>query len=296
MMAGQLRAFRLTTGGLLGKAFIRDLLAAFGAVSAAIQFLGSLFPTLLSQPDLVMVASSALCLTWAGVRARPKTRVCWQFTNPDMTIVIEMGDLFDRGEHLVVGFSDTFDTEVGTGGLVDTGSVQGQLLDRLYAGDLQRLDRELAVALRDVSPRSWEPRVRKPLGNLARYPLGTTAVLRHGAHRVFAVAYSRLGNNGVARSSVEGLWFSLNRLWDAVHTHGRQESVALPMVGTGLARLSFLDENSILRLIILSFVARSRESRVCRQLRIVVRPADMHRVDLPGAAAFLRSLGAVPQR
>lgn len=296
VMAGQLRAFRTPAGVRPGKAFAGNLLAAFGAVSATIQFIGSLFPATLAHPDLIMVGSLGLCLAWAVARAYPCRRVCREFSCPDITVVVETGDLFDGGEHLVVGFSDTFDTKVGADGLVHAASVQGQLLDRLYGGDPLWLDRDLAFALRDVPPRSVEPRASKPVGNLTRYPVGTTAVLQNGARRVFAVAYSRLGNNGVARSSVEELWFSLHRLWDAVHRHGQQESVALPLVGTGLARLHCLDANNVLRLIILSFVARSRERRVCRQLRVVVRPADLHKIDLREAAAFLRSLGATAGR
>ncbi|GAB3892718.1 hypothetical protein GCM10029964_068000 [Kibdelosporangium lantanae] len=234
------------------------------------------------------------CLGWAVTRAYPRRRVRGEFPHPGMTIVIEKGDLFDVRGNIVVGFTDTFDTAVDCP--VHAASVQGQLLNRLYGADPAKLDRELAFALRDTPPQSWERRANKPVGNLARYPLGTVAVLRQGSRRVFAVAYSRLGNNGVAQSGVEELWFSLNRLWDAVHRHGPQETITLPLVGTGLARLDGLDANGVLRLVILSFVGRSRERRVCRQLRIIIRPSDLPRIDLAGTTAFLRSLGATAGR
>jgi hypothetical protein len=272
--------------------FAGNLLAAFGAVSAVIQFVGQLFPRAFPQPGRVTLGAVALCVTWAAVRAYPRTRVHREFTRPDMTVVIERGDLFDRPEHLVVGFSDTFDTTVGAGGPVSAASVQGQLLDRLYGGNPEHLDRDLAAALRGVRPQSRERRDRKPLGKLTRYPVGTVAALGGGPRLVFAVAYSRLGNDGVAHSSVEDLWFSLNRLWDAVYQHGQQDSVAVPLIGAGLARLSFLGEEDILRLIVLSFVVRSRERRICRELRVVVRPGDLRKIDMPEVAAFLQALGA----
>jgi hypothetical protein len=209
-----------------------------------------------------------------------------------MTVVIEPGDLFDRPEHLVVGFCDTFDTAVALGGPVSAASVQGQLLDRVYKGDAERLDLELAGALRGVRPAFQERRLRKSSGKLLRYPAGTVAVIGDGPRLVFCVAYSRLGNDGVARSSVEELWLGLNRLWDAVYRRGQQDAVAIPLLGAGLARLDFLEAQDILRLILLSFVARSRERRVCRELRVVIRPEDLDRIDLAEAAAFLQSLGA----
>ncbi|MFD1049194.1 macro domain-containing protein, partial [Kibdelosporangium lantanae] len=216
---------------LFGRTFAGNLLAAFGAVSAAIQFVSALFPAALSPPGLIMAGSMVFCLGWAVTRAYPRRRVRGEFPHPGMTIVIEKGDLFDVRGNIVVGFTDTFDTAVDCP--VHAASVQGQLLNRLYGADPAKLDRELAFALRDTPPQSWERRANKPVGNLARYPLGTVAVLRQGSRRVFAVAYSRLGNNGVAQSGVEELWFSLNRLWDAVHRHGPQETITLPLVGTG---------------------------------------------------------------
>lgn len=271
-------------------------MGGFGAASALIQFLGPVFPAAYAQPGTWTVASLAPCVVWAAVRARPRTHVRSEFKYPGMAVVIEPGDLFERPEHLVVGFCDTFDTAISPDGPISAASVQGQLLDLRYGGNAERLDEELAAALRLTQPVAREPRERKPLGKLPRYPVGTVAVIGGGRQLVFGVAYSRLGNDAVARSTVEELWHSLNRLWDAIYLHGQQEAVALPLLGAGLARLNSLESQDILRLILLSFVARSRERRVCRELRVVIRPQDAGKIDLDEAAGFLRSLGAAGER
>jgi hypothetical protein len=281
------RSLRLFTGNLLG---------AFGAASAAIQFVGPVFPASFAEPGRWTLAALGPCVLWAAVRARPRLRIRREFTYPDMAVVIEPGDLFARPEHLVVGFCDTFDTDTSTQGLVSAASVQGQLLERIYGGDVRRLDGALAAALRGIRPVHRERRDRKRAGKLLRYPIGTVAVLEDGPRLVFAVAYSELGNDGLSRSSVEDLWLGLNRLWDAVYLHGQQGAVAIPLLGTGLARLDFLEAQDILRLILLSFVARSREQRVCRELRVLIRPADLNRIDMPDTAEFLRALGATADR
>jgi hypothetical protein len=54
--------------------------------------------------------------------------------------------------------------------------------------------------------------------------------------------------------------------------------------------MSFLDRQRLLKMILLSFIARSRESPVCRELRIVIHPADLSGIDMLDAATFLRSL------
>jgi hypothetical protein len=285
------RSLRLFAGNLLG---------VFGAASAAVQFVGPLCPASSADPGRWTLAALGPCVVWAAVRARPLPRVRCEFKYPVMNVVVEPGDLFDRPEHLAVGFCDTFDTEPWPRGPISAASVQGQLLDRVYGGDLAKLDGALATALRGVRPAArpagrdpWHhPRARRSV----RYPIGTVAVLDDGPRLVFGVAYSRLGGDGVARSSVEELWLGLNRLWDAVYQRGQQEAVAIPLLGSGLARLDYLEAPDILRLILLSFVARSREHKVCRELRVLIRPEDLDRINLPGIADFLQSLGAAADR
>jgi hypothetical protein len=272
------------------RVFLGNLLAAFGGISAVVQFVGQLFPGALIEPGPVTAVSLAACLLWGLIRAYPRSRVHQEFTYPDMTVTVGEGDLFDEDAHLVIGFCDTFDTVVD-GVVVNEASVQGQLL-RLYDGDPHRLDDELSAALRHVAPISTEPRERKRRGKLNRYAVGTVAVLGRRPRLIFAVAYSRIGNDYVANSSVEELWIVLNRLWDAVYRHGQHERVAMPLIGSGLSRLDFLDTESLLRLILLSFVTRSREKRICRELRIVIQPAELERIDMLEVEAFLWSLGS----
>jgi hypothetical protein len=95
--------------------------------------------------------------------------------------------------------------------------------------------------------------------------------------RVFAVAYSRMGNDLVAQSTVEDLWSSLSRLWDAVYLHGQRGRVAIPLLGSELARIDALDRESALRMILLSFVTRSRENLVARELTLVIWPRTWRR-------------------
>ncbi|MEV7340670.1 macro domain-containing protein [Streptomyces sp. NPDC093544] len=272
--------------------FLRNMMVAFGGISAVLQFVGQFFPRSFPDPGTVTVVSVAACLMWGLGRARPVPRVEQEFRRPDMTVVVEVGDVFDQPAHLVVGFCDTFDTATLDGAVINGGSMQGQLSDRRYGGDVRRLDAELAVALASVTPVVREDREHKPLGKLDRYPLGTVAVLGARPRLVFAVAYSRIGNDCVAASSVEDLWFGLSRLWDALHRHAQLERVAMPLVGSGLSRLDHLDQDSLLRLILMSYIARSREGSVCRELRVVVRPADLERINMREVAAFLSVLAS----
>lgn len=211
--------------------------------------------------------------------------------NPGMTITLKVGNLFHQPNQLVVGFSDTFDTDTTNDKIISSRSLQGQLLVSRYSNDVHRLDSELSRALASVKPAFTEDRTAKPAGKLDRYELGTVAVLGQSeTDRVYAVAYSRMSNDLVAKSSVHDLWLALGSLWDAVYIHGQRRPVSMPLLGSGLARINCLDSESLLKMELLSFVSRSQEELICKELNIVIYESDAEQVNMLEMAAFLKTL------
>ncbi|WP_243769348.1 macro domain-containing protein [Streptomyces cyanogenus] len=204
-------------------------------------------------------------------------------------VVVVRGDLFDQEDaNLVVGFSDTFDTSTDDI-VISRESVQGQLVDRLFAGRHRLLDDQLRRGLKEVVPLATESVRAKPRGRRTRYPIGTTVPVPVGRRRVFALAYSRLGNDLRARSAPADLRLSLERLWPSVALHGLFRPVAIPLIGAGLSRLVELDHTQLLSLIVETFTESLRQDpAVCPELRIVVRDAELERTDLSAVEAFLR--------
>ena len=72
-----------------------------------------------------------------------------------------------------------------------------------------------------------------------------------------------MGNNLIASSNVDFLWQSLGAVWEAIYVRGQRKEVSIPIVGSELARVACLNRESLLKMILLSFVARSRQSVVC---------------------------------
>jgi Domain of unknown function (DUF6430) len=228
-----------------------------------------------------------------GAAARPdimRLPIFHQLSNPDVALNIVSGNLFDQDTHLAIGFSDTFDTSIADDRIIHSSSVQGQLLRQVYHNNQDRLDELLAAALAGIPPVFTEARSDKPYGKLVRYPLGTVAVLGEPRRLIFAIAYGRMGNDLVAHAPVEDLWYCYTRLWDAVYRHGQRGTLSVPLMGSGLARIDTLDRGNLLQLILLSFVAYSRLRLICHELRVVISPRDVQRVDLVGLKDFLRTL------
>jgi Domain of unknown function (DUF6430) len=194
------------------------------------------------------------------------------FADPDIAVVVMSGDLFAQEDcNLVVGFSDTFDTDTDRSIVISSESMQGLLLQRLYGGERARLDRDLKAALSHVERASIESRSAKRLGKLTRYPLGTVATLHHANRRIFGVAYSRMGNNLIAQSSLPALRASLDNLWESVYLYGQLKPVAMPLIGSGLSRVVGANYDSLLTMIVRSFVASSRGRYVCPELRVIIQ-------------------------
>jgi hypothetical protein len=247
-------------------------------------------PVLPTVPPLAVATALLGCAGWALLRARPPVEVTRRFDALDTTVTIRVGDLFEERAHLVVCFTDTFDTSTTEDRVISSATVQGQLVHRRYGGNHRALDRELQSALSKRAPVCTEKRDVKRWGKRNRFPVGTVAVLGKPGRHIFAVAYGRMGNDLVTRSSVDDLWLGLSRLWDAVYEHGERLPVAMPVVGAGLARIDGLNQLNLVKLILLSFMAHSHPARLTRELRVVIRTSDLNRIDLRAVALFLRSL------
>ncbi|HVK25548.1 MAG TPA: macro domain-containing protein, partial [Actinokineospora sp.] len=89
----------------------RDSLATFGVIGGSLQVYDILTPTASYHP-LAMVGLLAAAPVGVGIgRAWPRRVLSRTFDRPDFTVTVKVGDLFDQDTHLVIGFTDTFDTD-----------------------------------------------------------------------------------------------------------------------------------------------------------------------------------------
>ncbi|MFE2429476.1 macro domain-containing protein [Streptomyces sp. NPDC059373] len=284
----RLRTLYGTRHGL--SALARDCAVQFGLLSGIAQLYLTFWPDSSLPRGTTLVVITGLVLVGGTLRAWPRNSISREFHNPGFAVSVEVGDLFDQPSHLVIGCNDVFDTDTQDDLLIVRRSVQGQFLHRVYGGDVPRLNAELTAALAGTVPVGVEEPSAKRAGKLARYPIGTVAVIGAPERRYFLPAYSTMQNDLTVSSGVDQLWRGLGELWAAVHLYGRREALAMPILGSDLARVDSMDHGGLIKLILLSFVARSREAIVCNHLTIVVHPKDYCRIDMLELAAFLRTL------
>jgi Domain of unknown function (DUF6430) len=159
----------------------------------------------------------------------------------------------------------------------------------VYGGDRAQLDRALNQALGAVPPVVVESARDKPRGKRRRYAVGTVATLPLDGRRVFALVHCRQDRDLVTRSSAEELRHALERLWESVRRQGMLRPVAMPLVGSGLARVA-LSREQLMTMIIGTFLRGCAGERSAPELRIVLRPAELREVRISDVARFVEAL------
>lgn len=227
-----------------------------------------------------------ISFAFAVIQNLPKISVSCKLSSPDTNIEIKVGDIFQENGHLVIGFNDVFDTELGE--IIRVSSVQGQFLKREYIGNQDKLDSDIEIALQEyISSRKLDP--DKKRGKVWRYPIGTTITLGSYEKRYFLTAYGYMRNDLTVESNSDYISTSLDKLWQEVRLRCHGTDVAIPIIGSGLARIN-LSRTELSKLIITSFVVASKRRKITDKLTLMIYPKDLDFIDFYELQEFIESI------
>lgn len=272
---------------------MRNSLVAFGLFSGLLQFVLALWTSVrISEQTrwivlLIMLGGS---IVFSVIKSWPQHEVSRNFRYLGIRVTVRVGDLFEQPTHIVIGVTDVFDTDTTENVIINEESIQGQFLHRVYGGHRARLDDDITAALSGFPVESSESSAVKPLGKRNRYPIGTVAVLGSSERRYFLGAYSRMQNNLISVSSADYIWHCLSAIWETAYVYGQRRPISVPVIGSDLARGVHLDHENLVKLILLSFVARSRRGILCKELAIVIHPKHLQNINMLEIEAFMRRL------
>lgn len=230
----------------------------------------------------LLIISGLAAVVWNWPRALIKHR----FAHNDLTIRIIKGDVLAADTNIVVGFCDTFDTEIGK--IIKQNSLQGQFQQKVFSGDIEAFEKKLNDLL--IPERKFainDP--DKSAGKQLRFPIGTVLTLPQ-TKRYFLLAYTIMGNDlSCTPTTAESIIVALFRLWDCVRRDGQHEPVSIPVIATDAAR-SGLSRTTIIKLIILTFYTAHTAKPVTKGLDIYVFPTDIEHVDFNSVESFLTNM------
>lgn len=237
-----------------------------------------------------LIGASILTAIATEIAQLSRRKVSQKLASSDTHIEIKVGDLFEETGNLVIGTNDVFDTELGD--LIRRESVQGQFQEKVYRGDREKLDTDVTNALEEIRGKlatSVSEDKDKKIGKKVRYPIGTVVTLSDHNKKYFLLAYAHMDTNGNAKSSGDTLWQSLNHLWTEVRQKGASDPVAISVIGSRLARTD-LKRDFLIKLIILSFIASTKQGYISSCLTVIVHHKDFEQVNFYELEQFLKSV------
>ncbi|MEB8473938.1 macro domain-containing protein [Acidithiobacillus ferriphilus] len=266
------------------KALASSILQAFGVLWLVVEISSFFSPQFSTAVKSFWWLFVAIGIAAGFYRAWPRLSVSARVQGTDCTITIQVRDMFSlKNVAFVIGSNTTFDTALDDGTIAET-SVQGQAAKRFYGGAVNRLDEDIVRSLASIPSQA----ITKPYGKQVAYPIGTVACVSAAQARLYLVAIAALNEHRVAQSSRKNVTDALPLLWESIRTRGGLDSLAVPVLGSGLSRIDATREE-IIREIIRSFIPAIRAGNFCRSMAVVVSPADFTagHVNLQELGAFM---------
>ncbi|MCK9578219.1 DUF6430 domain-containing protein [bacterium] len=264
---------------------VNNFFLCIGIIGSAVTIVSVAFTGSLNYGWNGIICILLLSIVISFFLSFPRIKFSKNFSCPDTRITVKVGDIFTQNNHLVIGFSDTFDTEIGD--IISATSIQGQFLTKIYQNNRGRLDQEISTALED---KNFIEDTSKKIGKNKRYDVGTTITLNGLNRKFFCCAYSKMGSNLKAISDIKNLLISLQNLWEEIRIQGEQKAVVMPVIGTNLSRISGISYKFPIYLIFLSFIINSRIQPIAKELILMIGDKDMEKINLIEIRDFVESL------
>lgn len=257
--------------------FLKGFLAIFGAITALLKPLNTYFPQHIPLGLKGVISHLLISIILSLIINFPKWKFSSKISSPNCKVTVKTGDLLKEKGNLVIGVNDVFDTEIGE--VIKARSLQGQFLTQTYSSNQILLDQDIDNALKELNIVGTKD-INKNRGKQNRYPIGTTVTLGTAEQRYFLSAYSYMGNDLVAKSSLDDLWHSLNCLWQEIRIKGQGNKVSMGVLGAGLARIPSARRDILIKLIVLSFVSSSKVEFIAEELIIVILPSELEYINM----------------
>ncbi|MFC0559024.1 macro domain-containing protein [Halalkalibacter alkalisediminis] len=185
---------------------------------------------------------------------------------------IVSGDIFNQesNDFKVIAFNEYFDTEVDNSLIAET-SLNGQYIMKFYSeeNDLQKLDEDISTSPR-LQANIAEKGVVRPLGGkTTRYELGSI----YKDKDFFLVAFSKFNDKNEANLRLTEYATCLLKFWDEVNTLYNQQTVVIPLLGTGITRHKDFDASNqeLLEVLIWTFKISKVKFKEPSKIKIVIR-------------------------
>lgn len=254
---------------------------AFGSIFIIYSILWTLLEPMVALLPIQVIPSNQKFITFLilaviiglSLRAIP-AKVELSIPGSNTTVTIFEGDILSFKGHRIIAVNEFFDSEIGD--LVSATSLHGKCIQEFFNGDSRRFETETDQAL---SAYEYET-IERTRGRNRKYEIGTTATVPCGGHLLFLTALSRTDIQTLkAKAEVEDLWITLRQVWQIVRSRANGQSVAIPLLGSGLAGVD-IPYLGILNIILLSLISETHRGEITKNIQILLSPEAFSSIDL----------------
>lgn len=200
----------------------------------------------------------------------PPLSVVERVRGKDISIRLVIGNIFNQNGDVVISSNSTFDTTFEND-FISPNSIQGQLYKREY-DKFEHLNREIEEKLQGVTP--MQKHNRKFSKN-DQYDIGTIIKLTHrSGFKTYWMALADVNEHGKPDGKFENLQICLESLWRYIGEKGHMARLIMPVLGSGRTGIN-VNRITILKEIIFSFVAMTKERKITEELVICIHPSDI---------------------
>lgn len=211
---------------------------------------------------------------WFVAYTYERRSVSFAVPTTNSRIDIRFGDILAERSDWLIGVNEFFDHEIGH--IVSKDSLHGKVIETVFNGEAARFRLEVDKSIKHLPATPTD----RPVKPDRKYPIGTTAVIPNGQHRVFLVAMSRTDMaTHKASSTVPMLWDALNGALLSVKNYGNGATLSLPLIGNGRSSVN-VEPQHLLRLIVLALVDFGRRSGLPDQVNVIVPEGCFKQLDI----------------
>lgn len=205
----------------------------------------------------------------------PKHFYTHKVNNRDVSISIQLGDVFKTTGALIVPVNNRLD--VDNNGIVSkSSSILKYFIDIVYKGVGSHLDTDINSKLLD-SKDWYEKFIIKTNPN--EYKIGTVVPVFRDEKQYYLLCNTTLNDQNRSKCTPDDLRNSLVELWAFLTHCGSKDNLVIPIIGTGRGRLTMTREE-VIKEIVLSFLASLSADNYCEQLTICIHPYDIRKYNL----------------
>ena len=263
------------------KKFFNHLFVAIGAISSMMTMVSFFFSIKWSEHLVLTWTIIAfvviVCLFYACAQVRRKKQInIWISENFQLSV--KEGNLFDQKGVIVIPVNDYFDTHVGDG-IIDPKSVHGQFIQNLFRDRIKELDDKISESLKFQDKQGKEVEKRS-YGKRIKYSLGDCADVMDGGNRYVCVVTTEFDADNIARLTRDQLSTVVSGLFNHLELVAGKDSVSMPVIGAGNARLN-RDAERILHYLIDYFDFSLSEKKILGGVNVLIPSAktvDLRRI------------------